>query len=156
MLQKELFDPADTGTSKGIPSQISLLEATLAHYHHFTYIFESQLAPGLEVNFFWGIIGILLQVSAHFPIPLDNSTLLTAGQLTAQDLQALSKIPRMLKSLGYKLEAFKWHYSRLTQENAGQVKEACFDMQVKLVQFFTTAVKSLRGEEDEIQHCKYR
>ncbi|UKZ68843.1 uncharacterized protein TrAtP1_009863 [Trichoderma atroviride] len=34
------------------------------------------------------------------------------------------------------------------------MKEACFDMQVQLVQFFTTAVKSMRGEEDEIQHYK--
>ncbi|KAL7952428.1 hypothetical protein V8C34DRAFT_323297 [Trichoderma compactum] len=135
MLQKELFDPVGTGTSKGIPSKISLLEPTLGHYHRFNHIFESQLAPGLEANFFWGIIGIVLQ-------------------LTAQDLQALPKIPRMLKSLGYKVEAFKRHYSASTQENAGQVKEACFDMQVQLVQFFTIAVKSIRGEEDEIQQYK--
>ncbi|KAL7944839.1 hypothetical protein V8C42DRAFT_345280 [Trichoderma barbatum] len=108
VLQKELFDTVGAGTSKGIPYEISLLEPTLGHYHHFTHIFESQLAPGLQANFFWGIIGILLQ-------------------LTAQDPQALPKIPRMLKSLGYK---------------------------VQLVQFFTTAVKSMRGEEDEIQHYK--
>ncbi|KAK4060264.1 uncharacterized protein Triagg1_10814 [Trichoderma aggressivum f. europaeum] len=135
MLQKQLFDPAGTWTSKEIPSQISLLETTFDHYRRFTHIFESQLAPGLEANFFWGIIGLLLQ-------------------LTAQDLQALSKIPPMLKSLGYKVEAFKRHYSASNQENAGQVKEACFDMQVQLVQFFTVSVKSLRGEKDEIQHDK--
>lgn len=156
MLQKELFDPEGTGASKGIPSKISLLEPTLGHYHRFTHIFESQLAAGLEANFFWGIIGILLQVSARLPSPLGNSTVLIASQLTAQDLQALPKIPRMLKSLGYKVEAFKRHYSASTQENAAQVKEACFDMQVQLVQFFTIAVKSIRGEGDEIQQCKHR
>lgn len=53
----------------------------------------------------------------------------------------------MLKSLGYKVEAFQQYYSASTQENAGQMKEACFDMQVQLVQFFTTAVKSMRGED---------
>jgi hypothetical protein len=62
----------------------------------------------------------------------------------------------MLKSLSYKVEAFKQHYSASTQENASQVREACFDMQVQMVQFFTTAVKSMRGEEDDIQLCKYR
>ncbi|KAM0470188.1 hypothetical protein ACHAPX_010074 [Trichoderma viride] len=130
VLQKELFD-LGTEISKGIriPCEISLLEPTIGHYHRFTHIFESQLAPGLQANFFWGIVGLLLQ-------------------LTAQDLQALSKIPRMLKSLGYKVEAFKQHYSASTRENAGRVKEACFDMQVQLVQFFTTAVNIMRGEED--------
>ncbi|PNP51317.1 hypothetical protein THARTR1_08074 [Trichoderma harzianum] len=130
-----MFDPAGTGTSKGIQYKISLLEPILGHYHRFTQIFESQLAPGLQANFLWGIIDVLLK-------------------LTAQDLQALSKIPRMLKSLGYKVEAFKRHYSASTQENADQVKEACFDIQVRLVQFFTTTAKSLRGGEDEIQNNK--
>ncbi|KAM0511972.1 hypothetical protein ACHAPE_009328 [Trichoderma viride] len=130
VLQKELFDPGTEISKKiRIPCEISLLEPTLGHYHHFTHIFELQLAPSLQANFFWGIIGLLLQ-------------------LTAQDLQALSKIPRMLKSLGYKIEAFNQHYSASTEENAGQVKEACFDMQVQLVQFFAAAVNIMRGEED--------
>ncbi|EHK22215.1 uncharacterized protein TRIVIDRAFT_191059 [Trichoderma virens Gv29-8] len=135
VLQKELFDPVDTETSKRTPYEISVLEPTLGHFHRFTHIFESQLAPGLHAHFFWGIVGILLQ-------------------LTARDLQALSKIPQMLESLGYKIEAFEQHYSASTSENANQVKEACFDIQVQLVQFFTTAVKSLRGKEDETHHYK--
>ncbi|PNP48425.1 hypothetical protein TGAMA5MH_00463 [Trichoderma gamsii] len=130
VLQKELFDP-DTETSKGIriPCKISLLEPTLGRYHRFTDIFESQLAPGLQANFFWGIIGILLQVTY------------------IRGFTCSPEIPRMIKSLGYKVEAFKQHYSASTQENADQVKEACFDMHVRLVQFFTIAVKFMRGEE---------
>ncbi|UKZ68844.1 uncharacterized protein TrAtP1_009864 [Trichoderma atroviride] len=67
VLQKALFDPVGTGAGKheGIPYKISLLEPTLGHYHRFTYIFESQLAPGLQANFFWGIIGILIQLTAQ-------------------------------------------------------------------------------------------
>lgn len=61
----------------------------------------------------------------------------------------------MLKSLGNKAEAFEHHYSASSQRNLDQVKEVCFDIQVQLVEFLTTAVKSMRGEEDEIQHCKY-
>lgn len=60
----------------------------------------------------------------------------------------------MLKSLGYKAEAFKKYYSASSQENLDQIKEVCFDIQVQLVEFFTTAVKSMRGEEDGMQHCR--
>lgn len=60
----------------------------------------------------------------------------------------------MLKSLGYKAEAFKRYYSASSWENLDQVKEVCFDIQVQLVEFFTTAVKSMRGEEDKVQHCR--
>ncbi|UKZ73821.1 hypothetical protein TrVFT333_001474 [Trichoderma virens FT-333] len=109
ILQKELFDPVDTETSKRTPYEISLLEPTLGHFHRFTHIFESQLAAGLHADSFWGIVGILLQ-------------------LTARDLQALSRIPQMLESLGYKIEAFEQHYSA------------------------STTVKSLRGKEDETHH----
>jgi hypothetical protein len=73
MLQKELFDPLGTGVSKRIPCEISLLEPTLGHYYRFTNIFESQLAPGLQANFFWGIVGILLQVSACMPTLVYNT-----------------------------------------------------------------------------------
>ena len=61
----------------------------------------------------------------------------------------------MLKSLGYKAEAFKQHYSASSLENLDQVKEVCFDIQVQLVEFFTTAVKSMRGEEAKMQHCRH-
>ncbi len=65
VLQKEVFDPVGTGTTrKPIPSEISLIKPTLGHFRHCTLIFESQLAPGLQANFFWGIVGVLLQVSA--------------------------------------------------------------------------------------------
>lgn len=66
---------------------------------------------------------------------------------------ALSNIPRMLKSLGYKAEAFNGYYTASPQ-NLDQVKEACFDIQIQLVEFFTSAVKSMRGEE-ETELSKY-
>lgn len=62
----------------------------------------------------------------------------------------------MLKSLGYKAEAFKRYYSTLSRDNLDQVKEVCFDIQVQLLEFFTTAIKSMRGEEDETHRCKSR
>lgn len=60
----------------------------------------------------------------------------------------------MLKSLGYKAEAFKRYYSASSRWDLDQVREVCFDIQVQLVKFFTIAVKFMRGEENEIQHCR--
>ncbi len=78
VLQKEVFDPVGSGSRKTIPYEISLIKPTLGHFHHFTHIFESQLAPDLQANFFWGIVGVLLQVSAWLTVPLSNDALLTA------------------------------------------------------------------------------
>lgn len=60
----------------------------------------------------------------------------------------------MLKSLGYKAEAFKGYYT-VSRENLDQLKEACFDIQVQLVEFFTSVIKSMRGEEEETNYSKY-
>jgi hypothetical protein len=60
----------------------------------------------------------------------------------------------MLKSLSYKAEAFKRYYT-MSRENLDQIKEACFDIQIQLVEFFTSAVKSMRGEEEETRYSKY-
>lgn len=54
----------------------------------------------------------------------------------------------MLKSLGYKVEVFKGYYV-VSQEDLPSMKQACFDIQVQLVRFFTSAVKSIRGGEEE-------
>ncbi|KAF2811394.1 uncharacterized protein BDZ99DRAFT_507903 [Mytilinidion resinicola] len=131
-VQKDVLDSAGTDSSKVIPYEIALIKPTLGHFHQFTQVFESQLAPGIQADYFWGIIGVLLK-------------------LTAQDPQALSKIPRMLKSLGYKAEAFKVHYTA-ARESLDQIKEACFDIQIQLVEFFTSAVKYMRGEEEEMRY----
>lgn len=72
VLQKEIFDPV-----KPTPYEISLIKPTLGHFYQFTYIFESQLAPGLQASFFWGIVGVLLQVGARSAVPTSNDTLLT-------------------------------------------------------------------------------
>lgn len=60
----------------------------------------------------------------------------------------------MLKSLGYKAEAFTGYYTA-SREDLDQMKEACFDIQIQLVEFFTCAVKSMRGEEEKTKYGKY-
>lgn len=62
----------------------------------------------------------------------------------------------MLRSLGYKTESFQQYYFASSSENLNEVKEVCFDIQVQLVEIFTTAVKYIRGEVDNIQDCKYK
>ena len=70
-VQKDVLESAGTGSSKLIPYEIALVKPTLGHLHQFTQIFESQLASGLQADFFWGIIGVLLKVSlwlTAFPV----------------------------------------------------------------------------------------
>ncbi|KAK1826926.1 NB-ARC [Podospora conica] len=61
----------------------------------------------------------------------------------------LSRIPQMLKSLSYKAEAFKVYHAVVSQDDLLSMKEACFDIQVQLVGFFTNAVRCIRGGEEE-------
>ena len=60
----------------------------------------------------------------------------------------------MIKSLGYKAEAFKGYYTA-SRESSDQIKEACFDIQIQLVEFFASAVNCMRGEKGEPQYCEY-
>lgn len=57
----------------------------------------------------------------------------------------------MVKALSYKAEAFKGYHAVVSQEDLLSIKEACFDIQAQLVGFFTSAVTSIRGGEDEEQ-----
>lgn len=127
LVQKEVLEEAGTSFGRPVPYEIALMEPTLGHLRQFVDVFESQL--GVSAGFFWGIIGLLLK-------------------LAAQHSQALAVIPRMLKSFGYKVEAFKRHYDASLGALAS-MREACFDIQIQLVGFFAIAVGSIRGVEGE-------
>ncbi|CZT44953.1 uncharacterized protein RSE6_05214 [Rhynchosporium secalis] len=116
-------------------SHVTVIKPTLGHFRQCTDIFETHLPAGLHAAYFWGIIGVLLQ-------------------LTIQDSQALLRIPKMLKALGYKAQAFNRHYSTISQGDPDHVKEVCFAIQVSLVKFFTTAVNTIRSPESAIQLYK--
>jgi hypothetical protein len=60
----------------------------------------------------------------------------------------------MLKSFGYKTEAFSKYYSASHPKDLGQIKEACFEIQVQLVEFFSTAVTAMRGERNFSRPCE--
>ncbi|KAM0666628.1 hypothetical protein ACQRIU_004483 [Beauveria bassiana] len=109
------------------PYEISIIEPSLGHLRRFATLFGTELAVDLNPEFFWGILNLLLKI-------------------TAQDSVALGKIPRMIKSLGYKAEAFSVHYKG-SSDNRDQLKEACFDIQVQMVRFLAACIQSMRGEE---------
>lgn len=70
-VQKDVLESAGTDPSQMLPYEISLIKPTLGHFHQLTQIFDSQLAPGIQADFFWGILGVLLQVSfwlTAFPV----------------------------------------------------------------------------------------
>ncbi|PGH27212.1 hypothetical protein AJ80_01169 [Polytolypa hystricis UAMH7299] len=62
-MQKYVFESVGTGSGGLIPYEIVLIKPTLGHLHQYTQTFESQLAPDLQVDFFWGIIGVLLKLT---------------------------------------------------------------------------------------------
>jgi hypothetical protein len=139
LVQAEVLDSGEAS----IPYEIALLKPAVEHLRQFAKIFESQL--GLPAEFVWGIIALLIKARLRHPTEFQKAN---TPQLTAQHPQALSRIPRMLKSLGYKAEDFKGYYA-VSQEDLPSTKEPCFDIQVQLVRFFTSAVRSIRGGEEE-------
>lgn len=63
-MQEHALEPA------GIPYEIASIRPTLNHLYEFTRIFETQLAPGLQADFFWGITGVLLKVCMWLSVSL--------------------------------------------------------------------------------------
>ena len=53
--------------SDTMPYEIAIIGPTLGHLRQFTNIFDTELAPGLEADFFWGILNLLLRVSCVRP-----------------------------------------------------------------------------------------
>lgn len=53
----------------------------------------------------------------------------------------------MVKSLIYKAETFNGYYKKASIMET-PVKEACFDMQVLFVDFFTSSIKYIHGDDE--------
>ena len=56
----------------------------------------------------------------------------------------------MIKSIGYKTEAFNG-YCASSGNIDNRMKEACFDIQILLVEFFTDAINTIRGEFETLR-----
>ncbi|KAL3437123.1 hypothetical protein BDV09DRAFT_163834 [Aspergillus tetrazonus] len=135
LVQKEVLGSAGTERSRSIPYHIARIRPTLGHLHRFTHIFESSLVPGLEAGFFWGVTGLMLK-------------------LASEDPHAQTEIPRMLKALGYRAEAFNGYFAASQENPSDQIKEACFDILILLTEFATSAIKTMHGEEDSMYDGK--
>jgi hypothetical protein len=114
-----------------IPSnrEIALVKPALSHLATFVTFFKTKLGPILDPAALWGALGILIQVSS-------------------ESSRAARTIHRVLKSIGYKADSFNSCVATLPVIPS-QIKEACFDIQVQLLEFFVEAVKCIRGEEDD-------
>lgn len=55
----------------------------------------------------------------------------------------------MIKSLAHKAEAFNNYCDVVNMETVGtSIQEACFDIQIQFVDFFTAAIKSIHGDDE--------
>lgn len=60
----------------------------------------------------------------------------------------------MVKSLAHKAEAFN-SYCDAVLAVGNPIKEACFDMQILLVEFFTVLINYIHGAGEAPQHGAY-
>ncbi|EME85066.1 uncharacterized protein MYCFIDRAFT_135445 [Pseudocercospora fijiensis CIRAD86] len=126
-VQGHITQMTEQHTTTSEAHEIALVIPTLHHVQMLTVFFESEMGPPLKAELLWGVLGLLLS-------------------LTLEDSKALNQIPRMIKSIGYKAEAFH-ERSNTLQTVPDHMKEACFEMHVQLIKFFTSAVKCIRGEQ---------
>ncbi|KAJ2993997.1 hypothetical protein NUW58_g1673 [Xylaria curta] len=117
------------------PSELALAKPALGHVNAFTNIFETELGPNLSAAFLWGVIGILLQVSS-------------------QSVAATQTTLRILRSIGYKAGTFNSCRATLPHI-VNQIKEACFDIHMELVEFCVDAIKCLRGDHESDKTYKH-
>lgn len=60
----------------------------------------------------------------------------------------------MLKFIAHKTEAFNACCDLSHNSLGNPVKEACFDMQISVVEFLTFAIRCIRGDLDNEDHGK--
>ncbi|KID94053.1 pfs domain-containing protein, partial [Metarhizium majus ARSEF 297] len=123
-VQRHVFD--------GVPPAIALIRPALGHLSIFAEFFETKLGQDLDASFVWGTLACLLK-------------------LAADDPETLGKIPRMVKSLAHKAEAFN-RFGHDVQVVSNPIKEACFDMQMLLVEFFTVSISYIHQAGDVPLH----
>ncbi|KAI7781720.1 hypothetical protein LA080_014486 [Diaporthe eres] len=129
-LQTLLQDPMSDG--------LAAIKPALNHYNTFMALFETKLGPTLDSAFFWGVLGVLMQSEVAMlnqPYP----------QVSCENPKTIRTIIRVLRSIGYKAGSFNTCYAAMNTMT-GQMKEACFDMQVQILEFFIDAIKCMRDE----------
>ncbi|KAK0747419.1 pfs domain-containing protein [Apiosordaria backusii] len=107
---------------------ISLVQPALGHLREFIQFFESKLGPKLDASIIWGTLACLLQISS-------------------EDAAVQEKLPRMVKSLAHKAEAFNG-ICRHAPVISNNMKEACFDMQIQLLDFFSSSIKRIHDANE--------
>ncbi|KAK1706800.1 hypothetical protein BDP67DRAFT_413557 [Colletotrichum lupini] len=137
---KALLDPDDLETVQAFPTRqstiewllgpvhspsLTLLRPSLSHLDAFAKFFETIVSSGLDASYLWGSLACLLQ-------------------LVSRDIKTRDQIPRMIKTLMFKVEAFNSYSSRI-QPVTTPVKEVCFDLQFHLAEFFTTSIRQIRA-----------
>ncbi|KAH8703633.1 pfs domain-containing protein [Talaromyces proteolyticus] len=124
-LQKLIYDSEVLSTAR--------IQSELDDFRIFVEFFETKLETKLDTTFLWATLTHLLQ-------------------LVDDDPNRLGWIPAMIKPLTQKAAAFN-RYCKNTQVVGNTVKEACFDMQVLFVNFFTDSINGLHaaGEGKKLQ-----
>ncbi|KAJ8131316.1 hypothetical protein O1611_g2307 [Lasiodiplodia mahajangana] len=131
--------------------EFTLLKPSLSHLSSFTHTFETELGSKLSASFLWGSIGILLQVR-FYPTDADSHFFcLLSSKVTSEDHEAAETILRMIRSMGHTAGIFNTYRAALPRM-VDQVKEACFNIQMELVEFCVDAIRYMRGDNESGRH----
>lgn len=114
------------GDPTSVPHQVDRLKPTLVQYSQFLAFCEQEMGTGFSTAFVWGLQGVLFQ-------------------LISEDPRAIDKIPRMLKTLGYKVEEFNTHCTNAISITK-LIREACFEMLTLLLEFIAALIRTLRDD----------
>ncbi|UQC77217.1 uncharacterized protein CLUP02_02684 [Colletotrichum lupini] len=149
---KALLDPDDLETVQAFPTRqstiewllgpvhspsLTLLRPSLSHLDAFAKFFETIVSSGLDASYLWA------------------TDLTPFMQLVSRDIKTRDQIPRMIKTLMFKVEAFNSYSSRI-QPVTTPVKEVCFDLQFHLAEFFTTSIRQIRAAESSGRSSGHR
>lgn len=130
----------------GAPPSVKLIRPALSHLIAFPNFFLANIGQDIDVSYLWGSLACLLMVS--IVSRLYSVAQITYGffllyQLVSEYVKPLENVPRIVKSLALKAEAFN-HYCARTLTVTSPIKEVCFDMLFQYVEFFTTAIGEIR------------
>ncbi|KAK0704481.1 hypothetical protein B0H67DRAFT_557282 [Lasiosphaeris hirsuta] len=74
---------------RNLAPSIGLIQPAVRHLHFFVNFFETRFGSQPDTSYFWGSIGCLMQLTAN-----------------PEDSEMLEKVPRMIKAIAHKAEAF--------------------------------------------------
>ncbi|KAH8714837.1 hypothetical protein GQ44DRAFT_776005 [Phaeosphaeriaceae sp. PMI808] len=131
ILEHVINDP-DEPISDLALRELSMIRLRLVELRDFSSVFAHKLGPELDPAFFWGMLGLMLTVSAQM-----------------EEIDTTRRLTQMLKALNRNVDVLRGHTTSADLFNKD--KEAVFETFVAMTRFFAEVVQFLRDDEHFIR-----